>query len=82
MKSIGTGPLRPTLCSIIHSRLDAAIAGTDPWLNKQFEQDEDMKKEVQDRSVVAEVSFQSLRLRLYWTTEGIDREKNQRIVRH
>lgn len=33
-------------------RLDAAVAGSDPWLNKQMEQDEDMKKEIQDVDAV------------------------------
>jgi hypothetical protein len=36
-------------------RLDAAIKGEDPWLNKQFETDEEMKKEIANKDVVKEV---------------------------
>jgi len=35
-------------------RLDAAIKGEDPWLNKQFETDEEMKKEIANKDVVKE----------------------------
>ena len=36
-------------------RLDAAIKGEDPWLTKQFETDEEMKKEIASKDVVTEV---------------------------
>jgi len=34
------------------NRLEAAVEGTDPWLNKQFEIDEDIKKEIKDPEIV------------------------------
>jgi len=33
-------------------RLESASKGEDAWLNNQFENDETMKKEIQDRKVV------------------------------
>ena len=33
-------------------RLEAAVAGTDPWLNKQLQEDPDIKKEIADEGVV------------------------------
>jgi hypothetical protein len=36
-------------------RLELGAKGEDKWLNLQFEEDEEMKKEIQDHSVVREV---------------------------
>lgn len=35
-------------------RLDKAAVGEDVWLNKQFDDDEDMQKEIKDRKIVEE----------------------------
>ena len=45
----------PPLFTPLARRLEAAVAGTDPWLNKQLETDEEMVKEVTNKEIIKEV---------------------------
>jgi hypothetical protein len=57
-KDPATGKVVDVVLRFYHlmQRLEAASKGEDTWLNKQFETDEEMKKEVSDTSVVEDVS--------------------------